>query len=91
MSEAQEQRADFRTDDLALAAYLHSEGYAFSVETHGRKGWWIFGEVDGLYGCVDDYHDGMVEVEPKRYTQATGHCRKVLYDALGISRRNGKS
>jgi hypothetical protein len=85
----QEHSADFRTDDLAMAAFLHTEGYTFTVEAFGRKGWFIFRAVDGLEACVDDYRDGVAEVEPRTFAQATGHCRKVLYDALGIGRKNG--
>lgn len=84
------QPADFRTDDLAMAAFLHTEGYAFNVEARGRKGWFIFRAVAGLEEACDDYRDGVAEVEPKTFAQATGHCRRVLYDALGIGRSNGK-
>jgi hypothetical protein len=90
MNETQEQQqADFRTDDLAMAAFLHCEGYVFTVEALGRKAWFIFAPVDGLETCVDDYRDGVAEVEPRTFAQATGHCRRKMYDALGISRRNG--
>jgi hypothetical protein len=85
--------ADFRTDDLALSAFLHTEGYAFSVETRGRKAYFVFPFVDDLYSAVDDYRDGIAQVEPRSLIQATGHCRKMMYDALGHDprRRNGSS
>lgn len=87
--EAQETSADLRTDDLAQAAFLHTEGYAFCVETRGRKAYFIFRFADGLYEAADDYRDGVAEVEPRRLVQAVGHCRKLMYEALGTGRRNG--
>jgi hypothetical protein len=90
--EAQETTADLRTDDLALAAFLHVEEYRFSVEARGRKAFFIFPFADGLYESADDYRDGVAEVEPRRMVQATGHCRKMMYEALGRDpRRNGNS
>jgi hypothetical protein len=89
--EAQETTADLRTDDLALAAFLHTEEYRFSVEARGRKAFFIFPFVDGLYEAADDYRDGVGQVEPRRFAQATGHCRKLMFEALGIDRRNGNS
>jgi hypothetical protein len=85
----QETTADLRTDDLAMAAFLHMEEYRFNVEARGRKAYFIFPFVDGLYEAADDYRDGVAEVEPRRFTQATGHCRKLMFEALGIDRRNG--
>lgn len=86
---AQETTADLRTEDLALAAFLHTEEYRFSVEARGRKAYFIFPFVAGLYEAADDYRDGVAQVEPRSLIQATGHCRKLMYEALGIDRRNG--
>lgn len=87
----QEVQPRFRTDDLALAAVLHLEEYRFSVEAVGRKAFFIFESCDDLQEVVADYHDGVHQCEPRSLAQAFGHCRKVMYDALGIGRRNGRA
>jgi hypothetical protein len=88
---SQDITADLRTEDLALCAFLHTEGFPFSVEIRGRKAIFIFPFEDGLYGCADDYRDGVESVEPRTYAQALGHCRKLMYEALGIDRRRNGS
>lgn len=87
---AQEVQPRFRTDDLALAAVLHIEDFRFNVEARGRKAIFIFESCDDLQGIVDDYHDGVHQCEPRSLAQAMGHCRKLMYEALGIGRRNGR-
>jgi hypothetical protein len=89
--EAQETTADLRTDDLAQAAFLHTEEFRFTVETRGRKAYFVFPFAVGLFEAADDYRDGVAEVEPRSLARALGHCRKVMYEALGSERRNGAS
>lgn len=87
--ETTETQARFRTDDLALAATLHLEEFALvTVEARGRKAFFIFEYADGLDAVVDDYHDGVHEVEPRRFAQATKHCRNKMFDALDRARSN---
>lgn len=86
MSVAQE--PDFITDDLALASFLHMEGHEFKIDVQGRKAHFVFSPCDEIAGDVSDYRDGIVEVEPREYTQATAHVRRRMYTVLGI--RNGR-
>lgn len=83
MEAVQEPIADFITEDLALASFLHMEGYQFSIDCQGRKAWFVFAPDNDLESTVADYRDGVAEVEPRQFTQATGHVRKRMYEALG--------
>lgn len=77
----------FRTDDLALAAALHAEGFRLlAVEAVGRKAFFIFNSEGEMVAFVEDYHDGGVEVEPRRLLQAAAHCRNKMFDALDAAR-----
>lgn len=85
----------FRTDDLALAATLHAEGFSLlTVEAVGRKAFFIFVSEGEIIALIEDYHDGGVEVEPRRLLQAAAHCRNKMFDALDAARprqdRNGR-
>lgn len=81
----------FRTDDLALAAALHAEGFSLvSVETVGKKAYFIFVSERDIVVFVEDYHDGNVEVEPRRLLQAAAHCRNIMFAALDAARPRRK-
>lgn len=92
----------FRTDDLALAAALHAETDGggercyplLRVEAVGRKAFFIFASTGEIVAFIEDYHDGGVEVEPRRLLQAAAHCRNLMFEALDAARprhdRNGR-
>lgn len=87
MATAQEPIADFITDDLALASFLHMEGYVFNIDCQGTKAFFVFPPAEDLETDVADYRDGVAEVEPREYMLATGHVRKCMYTALGQDKR----
>jgi Domain of unknown function (DUF5659) len=73
-----------RTTDLALATTLRVNGYLPSrLELNeARNGVWVYESSDGLPELVKDYHDGLVEVEPRDYNRALGRTRGELFDFL---------
>lgn len=80
------QRANFVTDDMALAIFLHLEDYKFTVYFKGKRGYFVFAFADDLYQAVDDFHEGCVEVEPREFMSAQKHCRDVLLSARRAAR-----
>jgi hypothetical protein len=87
----QEQRKEFRTDDLALAAFLNYRGRRHTRIERVRVSTceWVF-DYDDVIVLVDDYHESEADVNPRKYAVTLARVRNELLDMLG-QRRNGGS
>lgn len=76
--------SEYRTSDLALCAYLKSEGFGYTriekvAETRAEM---IFEDGDDLRNAVMDYQTGNAKVEPREFQQNVGWVRGRLLDAV---------
>lgn len=88
--------SEFRTSDLALCAYLKSEGYGYTkIEVVEEPRWdekrkrqfpgraeMVFEDTEGLRDAVMDYQTGNARVEPRDFQQWIGWVRGRLLDAV---------
>lgn len=77
---------DFRTNDIALAAYLFDEGNRYVCDMVDGFVTFIFAWSDDLDGIVNDYRDGVAQVEPRDFTRAIAHVKKAMYRTKGDRR-----
>jgi hypothetical protein len=80
----------FRTTDMALAAVLASQGFAFRLERlSSTQGAWVFqrdGESDELDDIIGTYEDRGCKVEPRAYLEEVARVRNALYSFMGTRR-----
>jgi hypothetical protein len=75
----------FRTEDMALAAYLACCGYRYEIERlNSRMAVWAFAEPvgDEMDDQIDAYENYQVRVEPRAYLKEVGRVRSELYAFL---------
>lgn len=76
----------YRTNDMALAAYLTMEGHlAQSLERmheRARSVVWTFAKVGNLMQLVDDYQSERANVDPLVFTQTLSDVRSSMYEFL---------
>lgn len=91
-SQEQELDLEFRTTDLALAAYLCVEGFRF-LRIERRKGTHIADIIfDGeqmLYAAVDEYEVGHATVEPRTFQQKVHWLRNKMNPNGNKAKRRG--
>lgn len=88
--------SEYPTHDLALCAYLKTQGFGYlridvvepprwdekrKRQTSGRATM-VFEDTDGLRDTVMDYETGNASVEPREFQQAVGWARGRLLDAI---------
>lgn len=74
----------YRTNDMALAAYLTMHGHMHqSMEKrNGRECVWVFYTSEPLRRLVDGFLGGSAQVEPKTYLQEVSAIRREMYNFL---------
>lgn len=82
--DGQQPKRQYRCNDMALVAFLRVKGFKHRDLELFDKGnvLWVFDEEEDLLGHIEDYSDGVAEVEPRDFTQSLGHVRKGLYGFL---------
>lgn len=84
-----EERREYRTQDLALAAYLHMQKYQHERMTRQVQGTtkvvvWVFNADDELLTAADAFLNKECRVEPRRFVNAMTETREEMYRFLGI-------
>lgn len=76
---------EFRTKDMALAAFLLVEGYPFLRCEKVRRGLaeMIFDCDDDLGAAVEEYKTGSATVEPRMFVAKIAFVRTKLREAAG--------
>lgn len=87
---------EYKTDDLALAAYLWMKGRRHvRVETEAvprrtggmvNRGYWIHVHDARLLELVDEFKAEEALVEPLEFLQTVRKVRQELYSLLGMGR-----
>lgn len=79
----QEPDQEFKTKDMALSAFLLTEGYPFlRCEKAGRGvAAMVFDCDDDLGSAVEEYNSGMAKVEPRAFVAKVAWVRGKLRDA----------
>lgn len=76
----------YRTNDMALAAYLVMEGHAVQslerVHERSRSVSWVFAVVGNLMDAVASYAAEDALVDPLAYTQTLSDVRSSMYEFL---------
>lgn len=81
------QEQEFRTADMALAAYLILEGFGYeSVEARDGNGRvtaeFVFSESGELSAAAHEYELGQVVVEPRDFTRKVAFVRNRMKDCV---------
>lgn len=82
-----------QTDDVALAAYLRTEGFNCSGFNERRVGGgkriadFVYRDSARLNACWDRYERGEARVEPRTFALAFRAVRDDLFAFLGSARR----
>jgi hypothetical protein len=74
----------YRTNDMALAAYLNMHGHMHQrmEKRNGRECVWVFYQSEPLRRLCEGFLGGNAQVEPKRYLQEVSAVRKEMYNFL---------
>ena len=77
---------EYRTNDMALAAYLVMEGHAVQrmerMHERSRSVNWVFTVVGNLPEAVAAYASEDALVDPLAYTQTLSDVRSSMYEFL---------
>ena len=83
-----ESKALYRTRDIFVAAWLHSNGEPVELEpsaNESSKFWFVFNESPAVRGLVDDFARGVGLVSPLSLKNSVDY----LKDMMEGSKRNG--
>lgn len=74
----------YRTNDMALAAYLTMHGHMHQEmeKRNGRECVWVFRENEPLSRLTEAFLGGNAQVEPKTYLQEVSAVRREMYNFL---------
>ena len=79
--------AEWRTRDMALAAYLGCIGYEYvRMEHEDDSCYWVFVETDEMPDQVFTYLEGRATVEPNAFNSKFAALKRDMFD---YGRRNG--
>lgn len=80
---------ELKTDDLAMAAFLHLEGHNHrEIRMRDRRSAeWIFDSDGKLRECAETYQRGDALVEPLAFNRTLRQVRDELYHFLRNHRR----
>lgn len=85
------QETEFKTPDMALAAFLLMEGFRHvRIEVSNGNGrstaQVVFSTEPELHGAVEDYELGQGEVEPRDFMRKVAFVRNRMKDAIRLSK-----
>lgn len=71
----------FKTDDMALAAFISLTIAPDRFEWDGDSCYWIFPKTDNLQGLVTDFSGGNARVDPKAFNARFAKMKREMFDA----------
>ena len=79
MENSQEQ---FRTNDMAMVAYLKMKGHSVQrMEWNGKTCWWFFPAISTLLDQVDEFLGDTALVNPRQYNKCLSDTKREFYDS----------
>ena len=81
MNKTQQQQTTWRTDDIALAAYLRYLDYPLEeLEWDLNSCFFLFKRTDKLIADVQDFVSDEALVIPRRYSMVFGQLKKAMFE-----------